>query len=297
MTEINETRVRFARLRNLDNYLGGADTFRLYLTELAHTEKVLAHSTYTNTVGIALIELAAEQAQQAGWAAFDSGHTTRAIGLQTYSHHAAEQARNSELVANALIQIAYATTTPEAVDAADAAAITMQSGASAKTAALLESRRALASASNGDAYHAEKSLDAAHTFLDRYNGEKTPHWSAWINRTELDIATGRVWAVLHEPSKAIPALQRALSTYPDHWARDKALYSSYLADAHLDARDLEQASVITEDALRLASGVASPRPLARIREVVARLVKAKAPRCAEIALSVMQVSSPIPTHL
>jgi len=52
---------------------------------------------------------------------------------------------------------------------------------------------------------------------------------------------GRVWAVLREPSKAIPLLERALPHFPTQWARDKALYLLFLADALTDAGNADRA--------------------------------------------------------
>src|SRR6185437_3256240 len=130
----------------------------------------------------------------------------------------------AELAANALIQIAYATGTNNALDAAEAACRIVQVDAPARTRALLESRRAWSYAVAGDPRSAAIALDSARSILSGDQSADAPHWSSWVDSTELDIMTGRVWAVLREPAKAIPPLERALSAFPDHWARDKALY-------------------------------------------------------------------------
>lgn len=63
----------------------------------------------------------------------------------------------------------------------------------------------------------------------------TPDYAAWIDATELDIMTGRCWSELRRPLRAVPVLERALAGYSDAHARDKALYSSWLAESFIDA--------------------------------------------------------------
>jgi len=109
--------------------------------------------------------------------------------------------------------------------------------------------------------------------------------------------TGRVWAVLHEPHKAIPPLERALMGFPDYWPRDKALYLTWLADAHLDAGEAERAAAIAGNALTLATRVASVRPIARVRDVAGRLADLRAPQVGELAERLAAITLPVPTRL
>jgi transcriptional regulator with XRE-family HTH domain len=64
---------RTARLRRLDDVLGGGDTSRIYLAEYETTKSILRNSSYTAATENKLLAILAEQAQQAGWAAFDAG--------------------------------------------------------------------------------------------------------------------------------------------------------------------------------------------------------------------------------
>ncbi|MEU7605271.1 hypothetical protein AB0B78_39825 [Streptomyces sp. NPDC040724] len=83
--------------------------------------------------------------------------------------------------------------------------------------------------------------------------------------------TGRCWAELHRPLRAIPALEDALARYDDTRARDKALYLSWLAAAYLDAGEVEHSTAITARVFDLSEGLASIRPMARARLMVKRL--------------------------
>ncbi|MFJ4651636.1 tol-pal system YbgF family protein [Nocardia sp. NPDC088792] len=100
--------------------------------------------------------------------------------------------------------------------------------------------------------------------------------------------------MLHKPERAIPPLQRALADYPDNWARDKALYLTWLADAYLDSGDHANALATTEQAFALAGEVASVRPLARIRETTQPVLAAGAAALARLAAT---AKSPIPVQL
>lgn len=295
-SDLEEMRGRFARLVDVDSYLGGADTFRLYFAELACTEQTLSRASYSLGIQRELTELAAEQGQQAGWAAFDAGFTDTAVDLFEYGRRAADEASSKELAANAYVHIAYASSTDDAVRAADSACEAIGDQAPAKARALLQSRRAWSLAAAGDRDGAARALDTARDALQDTDTD-APHWCAWVDHSEIDIMTGRVWSVLRQPDKAIAPLERALSTYPDHWARDKALYLSWLADAYIDAGADAAAVSATEKALNLAGRVASARPVARLRDVTQRCVVAGIAGGAELARRTASVRPPIPVRL
>jgi hypothetical protein len=83
--------------------------------------------------------------------------------------------------------------------------------------------------------------------------------------------TGRCWSALGDPARAIPALTDALKRYDDAHARDKALYLTWLADAHIDDDDIDQAAAVARRAVTLAADIASVRPRQRIDALIGRL--------------------------
>ena len=273
MSDVSAMRNRFGRLRDLDNYLGGADTFRLYANELMHTQDLLVRCQYSEATGVTLVDLVSEQAQQTGWAAFDAGHSATARRLFAFSYRLAIDTGNTDLAANALIHTAYAEGTAEAINTAQAAGQLVTQATPPQTLALLESRQAWSEAIAGNASGAEAALNRARQAFGGRRTEPAPHWSAWINGTELDIMAGRVWAVLREPSKAIPLLERALPRFPNQWARDKALYLLFLADALTEAGDADRAITLVDKAVTLAAAVASPRPINHARRTARRLTE------------------------
>ncbi|GLW05959.1 hypothetical protein Misp01_10890 [Microtetraspora sp. NBRC 13810] len=266
---------RTARLRCLDDHLGGADTYRLYAAELAVTSALADDASYTQETGRALLSVLAEQAQQAGWAAFDAGWHQEARRLFKQSLSAATDAGDTSLIANSLAYLAYQKVSSghSGADEADAACRVATRRTPPAVRALLFERAAWAHALEGRSHEAEvtRALGKAAEALDSSSSLPSPEWAQWVDRTELQIMTGRCWSTLRRPLRAVPALEAALAQYDDTHARDKALYLTWLAEAHLDAGEVEQAAAILGRSADLCADVASVRPHKRIKSVLQRL--------------------------
>jgi hypothetical protein len=83
--------------------------------------------------------------------------------------------------------------------------------------------------------------------------------------------TGRCSSELRRPLRAVPVLESALARYSDVHARDKALYSSWLADSYIDAGEIEHAAAVVTSSLHIMGDVASVRPRQRLAAVTSRL--------------------------
>ncbi|MDK1344182.1 XRE family transcriptional regulator [Streptomyces sp. 378] len=272
-------RARTARLRRLDDVLGGGDTYKVYLGEYESTKALLRDATYTEPTGRALLSVLAEQAQQAGWAAFDGGRHRDASGLYEVSHRAAVDAGDTELAGNALAFLAYQTINGDrqaGIGIASRAVGEAGPDAAPGVRALLHERLAWAHAVAGNDEETERALEAAQAALAEVDSHRQPDWVAWVDQTELEIMTGRCWTELRRPLRAVPVLEAALARYDDDHARDKSLYLSWLADSYLTAGEVEQAAAVTGRALDLASGVASVRPRQRLSPVLQRLAEHEA---------------------
>ncbi|MYW48898.1 helix-turn-helix transcriptional regulator [Streptomyces sp. SID161] len=273
VSTVARMRRRTARLRRLDDILGGGDTYRAYLGEYQATKAALRTAAFTPESRRQLVALLAEQAQQAGWAAFDGGRSTQAASLYEESKLAAREAGDTDLLGNGLAFLAYQTADHKtAVQIAASSCATITSATPTGVRALLHERMAWACAVADQPRRAEQALEAAHAALEeQQQGEPGPDWAAWVDHTELDIMTGRVWTELRRPLRAVPLLTNALTRYDDRHARDKALYLSWLATAYLTAGEIEEAAAVTGRALDLAAGVASVRPRQRLDLVLAQL--------------------------
>ncbi|MDQ7910795.1 helix-turn-helix transcriptional regulator [Phytohabitans sp. ZYX-F-186] len=264
---------RAARLRRLDDYLGGADTYRLYAAEVESTKTLIRDGSYTEATGLGLLAVLAEQAQLAGWAAFDAGLHGDADRLYRTSLAAAQDAADPALAGNAWAFIAYLRLGlgQPGVDEAVAAVETAGPGVTPGVRALLHCRRAWAHAVMGQAADAERHLALGATALTEHDDRPEPDWVYWVDRSEVEIMTGRCWTVLRRPLRAITVLEQVLAAYDDTHARDKALYLSWLADAYLDAHEVEQACETAGRAVELSAGVGSIRPGQRIDGFLGRL--------------------------
>lgn len=264
---------RTARLRRLDDFLGGADTYRLYASELAATNDFVRNASCTTPIKQALTAVVAEQAQLAGWAAFDAGLHHEAERHYRASLRAAEEANDASLAGNSLAFLAYqriSVAKPD-VGMATASYATAKRSATPKVRALLLERKAWTHAVAGQAKESESALAQASAALHTHDDRKEPDWVFWVDETELGIMAGRCWAELKRPLRAVPTLEDALARYDDTHARDKSMYLTWLAHAYLDAGEIEQAVEVTNRAADLAAGVASARPSQRIDDVRRRL--------------------------
>lgn len=284
-SSVTELRGNIVRLRRLDDHLGGGDTYRLYLAEVEKTAAMLKDGNCNATVRRELLNLLAEQAQQAGWAAFDAGWHQEAQQLYHRSFTAAQEAGTPALAGNALAfrsyqLLALGTVATELTDKSIAIAAGKVDPA---VKSLLYQRGAWTYAVGGHAEQAARALGMAEEALAA-TAENAPDWAAWAhNPTEFQIMAGRVWTELHRPLRAVPALEAAMTQYDDSHARDKALYLSWLADAYLDAGEAEPAAAALNRALDLSASVASARPYQRINAVMGRLDAYKAaPTVAEL---------------
>ncbi|MGW7361107.1 XRE family transcriptional regulator [Streptomyces sp. NPDC054802] len=272
--QVQHLQRRTTRLRGLDDVLGGADTRHIYRAELGTTLNLLRNASYTETTGRQLLSLVAEQAQQAGWAAFDAGRQTEASALYEKAFQAATEAQDAALAGNSLAFLAYqqVSTGTSGVATAEASCETASADAPATVRALLFERRAWAHAKAGQAKETEQALGQAEEALTGNGSDRPgPDWSSWVDTRELQIMKGRCWTELHRPLRAVPALEAALADFNDAHARDKSLYLTWLAHAYLDAGEVEQSAAVITRAMDLSAGIGSVRPQQRANEFLVRL--------------------------
>jgi hypothetical protein len=272
---VEELQRRLVRLRKLDNHLGGADTYELYAAETRVSEHLLRSGVDKDAVRREILALHAEQSQQAGWAAFDAGWHDLATEHYRQSRSAAMEAGDAGLAGNALAFQAYqliALGQPAREISEGSVHAAQQDGVDPGVRTLLHSRAAWTFALDGDAQAAARNLGLAEEAFALRDGQ-TPDYAAWVDETELAIMTGRCWSELRRPLRAVPVLESALSRYSDAHSRDKALYSSWLADSYIDAGEVERAVEVVRSSLEVMGNVASVRPRQRLAAVAGRLTK------------------------
>jgi transcriptional regulator with XRE-family HTH domain len=269
MSEVRQLLHRTARLRRLDDHLGGMDTYDVYASEMKATAKLAKDAGYSSATSRALMGILAEQTQMAGWAAFDAGRQADARRHYRDALTAAQESRDPGLVGNTLAFMAYEKAD---VEIATASCEAVGTAVTPRVRALLQERRAWTHAVAGDADKADRALsEAIEAIADTQAGASEPDWVFWVDEIEVQIMAGRCWTELRRPDRAVGTLESALGRYDDTHARDKALYSTWLAHAYLDASEVEQAATVVDHAMDIAAGVGSVRPGARIATVMRRL--------------------------
>ena len=196
---VEQLRRRTARLRQLDDILGGGDTYDLYLAEYSATADLARTGTLTASLRTTLRSLLGEQAQQAGWAAFDAGRHADAHRLFRESHEHALAAGDRALAANALAHLAYQATGNDkqaAVTMATAACQAVDAETPGTVRALLHGRLAWAQAISGDSRETERALSLASAALTEDDERPGPGWAGWINGDEIERAAEVVGRVL-----------------------------------------------------------------------------------------------------
>ncbi|WP_344800994.1 helix-turn-helix transcriptional regulator [Actinokineospora diospyrosa] len=272
-TDLDYLANRTARLRRLDNHLGGRDTYNLYLSEMSSTIGYVKHAHSNPQLERELIKIIAEQAQLTGWAAFDAGMHAEARKHYQASLSAAREANDPALTGNALAFLAYqevGTTGPN-VALAEASFAAAEVDATPRVRALLLERKAWTYAVAGNYQATSRALEGARVALRAQDDRPEPDWVFWVDENEIEIMSGRCWTALGRPNDAVAALEAALANFDETHARDKSLYLTYLANALIDSSEVEQAAHVTARSMDLARGVGSVRPLALISEVMHRL--------------------------
>ena len=218
-THVQQLQLRTARLRRLDDHLGGMDTYAVYTSEMAATERLIKSASYSGATARALTGVLAEQAQMAGWAAFDAGRFTDSRRHYRHALTAAQESGDAGLEGNSLAFIAY-----EKADSATAEESTRVAGTrtTPRVRALLHERLAWAHAVSGQALASERALEAAALAVSEPTTDPEPDYVFWVDPLEIDIMTGRCLSELGK-SRAIPVLESALTRYDDTHSRDKAL--------------------------------------------------------------------------
>lgn len=94
-----------------------------------------------------------------------------------------------------------------------------------------------------------------------------PPWIYHFQARSLAVHRGVCLTDLGEAGAAVEALSAAIAGLPADWARDRAYYLSWQAQAHAGAGDLEQAGAVGCEAARLAIQLAHTRTLNKLRDL------------------------------
>lgn len=276
---------RTQQLRLVDDHVGGRDTHAVVRAELVATAGLLRDGAYTEANGRRLLACVADLCQLAGWVLADAGHSAQARRVYLAGVRAGHAAGNACAAANNLSSLAYNVANTgdraEAVTLARSAALGVRHSSTATAVALVLERLAWALARSDDGPAAERVLGQVEDVHGRRRPNEGPQWAYWLTLEEIEVMAGRVWTQLRRPLRAVPILERATAGYGDEVPRETALYATWLAEALLQAREVERAAAVAGRALRLAHRAGSARAFDRVDVLRAQLVAAGGAAVAE----------------
>jgi tetratricopeptide (TPR) repeat protein len=254
---------RVEQLRYIDDFVGGRDLHDLVARELRATIGLLKSAAYTDESGRRLLIAVGELCQLAGWVASDAGLHSVARRCYLAAMRAADAGGDRPLAAQAISSLAYQTANGDDPRTAVVLARSAYEGASdtatATTKALLLERVAWAHACAGERTQTERALDAVDAAFEQRRAEEDPPWVYWLDRDEIDVMAGRCYTELRRPAEAVPLLSAVLERYGNARAREAALYTSWLAESHLHAGEIDRAGAAAFRVLELADRVNSAR--------------------------------------
>lgn len=261
---------RIAELRRIDDFMAGGDLHRLVEQELHATATLLRYGSYTEALGRRLLVAIGELCQLAGWVFSDAGLHERAAhvylaGIKA-GHAADDRGLAGNLVSTLSYQVANVGDPREATLLAQSAVAGTRGGTPA-VQALFNERLAWAYAKSGDRRSTERTLAAVEKAFDKSVPETEPEWVYWLDEDEISIMAGRCYVELGSPERAVPLLSSVLDHYDEHRTRELALYTSWLAEAHIQHGAIEAAADAATKALTLTSRTTSARSNDRITEL------------------------------
>lgn len=273
-----------ARLRHMDDQLGGGPLLRLIHEHLRYVTTLLSQGRYDDTTGRRLHATAAELLRLAGFTAFDSGQHGLAQRYWVAGLHAAHTAGDRALGANI---IGFMSCQAKDLDGGREAVLLAQTartgypGASGRVTAILELRAAEAHANDQTATATRRATDinrAIDTAFEALQATSPtsgdPGWSYWMTTTHAHGQAGHCYLRSGDHQRARHHLRRAVQDDPA--SREGALRQIFLATTYIQQRqpELEPALSYAHQALdTLADQVDS----ARCRNHLSRFAEQLAP--------------------
>ncbi|MFE0023889.1 tetratricopeptide repeat protein [Amycolatopsis sp. NPDC059021] len=255
---------RLAELRrSMDDQLGGGALYESVTADLRLITQLLANTSYPEALGRRMYGVAAELARLAGYACHDNGHEGAAQRFWLVALRAAHQAQDKPLGANVMtfmgVQALEICGANEAVTLFASAQHAGGTEIGATQRAAIASLAACAHAKAADSSSAGRSIDEAFTWLDQSQPTDDPSWIYWADMAELSGNAGSALLRLGENTRALPHLQAATDSLRPSSSRDRVLWMSTLASAHLRAGNADQALATAHQAIDITARLSSDR--------------------------------------
>lgn len=264
-----------ARLHSLDQQHGGDSLWQAALVQAHNGVQLLEHGTYTDSIGRQLLIATGQLQICAGWLAFDAGQHEVAHDCFTDALAMSHQASNAQIETRALANLAMQSNAfakpREAMRYATGAEHAARgAGAAPWLAAIPQLRLAIGSSLTGDARDTDRAVSHARRILERENTAAEEEWSAFLSPLEVDAIEASCALDLHQPARAERLLEQVVTHYLKQCARNVALYRVWLAQARLQAGNVDGAADAAHAALDDLSGEVESQRVSRELQALAQ---------------------------
>ncbi|KUO00037.1 helix-turn-helix transcriptional regulator [Streptomyces caeruleatus] len=240
------------------------------LTE-AHLDTVtdlLEGGRYNETTERRLHQLASSLASTCGWYRFDQGQHYAAGKLWTAALSNAHTARDRDQGAGVLADFAYQAIwlgKPESAVGPLSQALIHTRHPMARS--LLHLRRARAHAAMGNAGACHDDLKAAEETLLTDTRDPAPSWCRWMSTADLAVDSGQCMLDLGQTEQARARIDEGLLLLPGSRDKTRGVFRTYEARSLLQAREVEQALVVSNESLNVARRIGAHRCVALVRDL------------------------------
>ncbi|PZG45882.1 transcriptional regulator [Spongiactinospora gelatinilytica] len=277
---VGHLETRLDRLRHLDDALGSAQLRELGKAEFAFIVGLVKDARFDEPTGRRLYAAAAEAARCCAWVHFDDGFHAQAERFFDAALRASATAGDPLSGAYALsfraIQHYTAGDPRDAVALIEAAQVQTKNRATPRFRAMLAARAARSYSKAGDRRACAHALHRARDLLAAGPRDDDPPYLYWVDLGEIEMIAGSSALQLGDSREAIRRFDAAIDADyagDDQYPRTHAIYLARAADAYLALRDLDQAVMVAQHAVRCLGGVESARSSATLDDLRDKLAE------------------------
>lgn len=217
--------------------------------------------------------IAARYAEFTGWLLHDSGETTKALRYTDQAVDLAEAAGDDHLSIYNLMRKSNVLSSlgeHQRADVIAGKAVTMATAQAPDLLPVCLRQQALCAARLGDERAVRAAFDRALELADPLMSAEA-ELSSYCTMSYLQMEAALCWLTLRRPAQAVDACTQALARWPDQLLRDEGLCWARLAVAHVQLRQIDEASTAARATLERVRSAPSARTLHMLQLVATKL--------------------------
>ncbi|WP_327188039.1 XRE family transcriptional regulator [Streptomyces sp. NBC_01334] len=248
-------------------------TATLLDAHLSTVTQLLEHGRYAPALGLRLHTLAASLSQTVAWHRFDLGRHTHASQNWIAGLHNAHAARDHDMGAGLLGDLAYqAAWRSDHTTAANILNYALTRAQNPAARCLLQLRLARTLAAQGDLSERRavlRALAAAEKHLGAAGADR-PAWCAWVSEADLAVDSGQALLDLGDIGRAHRLITEGEGLLPPARDKTRGVFLAYRAASYLDLKEPEPAAATATESLLLARRIGAPRCVQLVNDLLPR---------------------------